>query len=132
MSRLVFTAAALVSVLLVRPSFAADQDARAQQAMRAMTARLRAAETERDSLQAAKVQSDQEKKALTEKLDALAKQAKADSEALAAMKTHVAELEGENVQMKDSLQKLETSQGHAVEIAKKTEAERAKLSGQVI
>src|ERR1700738_640180 len=115
MSRLVFTAAALVSVLLVRPSFAADQDARAQQAMRAMTARLRAAETERDTLQAAKVQSDQEKKALTEKCDALAKQAKADGEVLAAMKAHATELESDNAQMKDSLQKLEASQGHAAE-----------------
>lgn len=121
----------LVSISLVRPVQAADQDARVQQAMRAMTTRLRAAETERDSLQAAKVQSDQEKKALTGKFDALAKQAAADSQALAALKTQLAERESENTQMKDSLQKLELSQNHAVDIAKKTEAERAKLSGQV-
>jgi chromosome segregation ATPase len=130
MSRLSFAALVLVSVLLVRPSFA--EDARTQQAMRALTTRLRTAETERATLQAEKLQSDQEKKALAEKLDALAKQAKADSEALAAMKTHLAETEGENAQMKDSLQKLEASQGQAVGLLKKTEAERAKLSGQVI
>src|ERR1700720_63897 len=117
MFRLVFAGILFSSISLIRPIYAADQDARVQQAMRAMTARLRAAETERDNLQAAKVQSDQEKKALTEKYDALAKQAKADGEALAAIKTRVTELEGENAQMKDSLQKLEASQGHAVEIA---------------
>jgi chromosome segregation ATPase len=130
MSRLSFAALVLVSVLLVRPSLA--EDARTQQAMRALTTRLRSAETERAALQAEKLQSDQEKKALTEKLDALAKQAKADSETLAATKTHLAEMEGENAQMKDSLQKLEASQGQAVGLLKKTEAERAKLSGQVI
>ena len=100
--------------------------------MRALTTRLRTAETERATLQAEKLQSDQEKKALTEKVDALAKQAKTDSEALATMKTHVVELEGDNTQMKDSLQKLEASQGQAVGLLKRTEAERAKLSGQVI
>ncbi len=130
MSRFLLFVLVLISVFLVRPSFA--QDARTQQAMRALTTRLRTAETERTALQAEKLQSDQEKKALTEKLDAMAKQAKADSEALAAMKTHVTEIEGENGQMKDSLQKLEASQGQAVGLLKKTEAERAKLSGQVI
>ena len=111
---------------------AADQDARAQQAMHAMTTRLRAAETERDTLQAAKVQSDEEKKVSTEKLDALSKQAASDSKELAAAKTRLAELEAESAQMKDAVQKLEASQGHAVEFAKKSEAERVKLSGQVI
>ena len=132
MSHLVFASIILASILLIGPIQAADQDARVQQTMRNMTTRLRAAETERDSLQAAKAQSDQEKKVLTEKLDALTKQATADSNALAASKTHLAERENENAQLQDSLQKLQLSQTRAVEIAQKTESDRAKLTGQVI
>jgi chromosome segregation ATPase len=132
MSRLVFASFILASISLPGPMHAADQDARVQQAMRNMTTRLRAAETERDSLQAAKAQSDQEKKTLTDKLDALTKQATADSKALAAAKTQLAERETENAQLQDSLQKLQLSQTHAVEIAQKTESDRAKLAGQVI
>ena len=132
MFRLVFAGILFSSISLIRPIYAADQDARVQQAMRAMTARLRAAETERDNLQAAKVQSDQEKKTQTEKLDALTKQATADSKALAASKTQLAERETENAQLQDSLQKLQLTQTHAVEIAQRAESERAKLAGQVI
>lgn len=132
MSRFVFTIVILASISLLGSMHAADQDARTQQAMRNMTTRLRAAETERDSLQAAKLQSDQEKKALTEKFDALAKQAAADSQARAASKTQLAEREAENAQLQDSLQKLQQWQTHAVEIAQKIENDRAKLAGQVI
>ena len=132
MSRLFFATVILASISPLAPMHAADQDARTQQAMRTMTTRLRAAETERDSLQTAKAQSDQEKKALTERLDALTKQATADSKALAATKTQLTERETENAQLQDSLQKLQLSQTHAVEIAQKTESERAKLAGQVI
>jgi chromosome segregation ATPase len=132
MSRLVFASVILTSISLTGSMYAADQDARVQQAMRNMTTRLRAAETERDSLQAAKAQSDQEKKTLTDKLDALTKQAAADSKALAAAKTQLAGRETENAQLQDSLQKLQLSQTHAVEIAQKTESDRAKLAGQVI
>lgn len=132
MSRLVFASIILAFISLIGPMHAADQDARVQQAMRNMTTRLRAAETERDSLQAAKAQSDQEKKVLTEKFDALSKQATADSKALAASETKLAERETESAQLQDSLQKLQLSQTHAVEIAQRTESERAKLAGQVI
>lgn len=132
MSRLVFASVILTSISLTGPMHGADQDARVQQAMRNMTTRLRAAETERDSLQAAKAQSDQEKKTLTDKLDALTKQATADSKALAAAKTQLAERETENAQLQDSFQKLQLSQTHAVEIAQRTESDRAKLAGQVI
>jgi chromosome segregation ATPase len=132
MSRLVFASIILASLSFVGPVRAADQDARVQQAMRSMTTRLRAAETERDSLQAAKAQSDQEKKVLAEKLDALTKQATAESKELVASKTQLAEREAENAQLRDSLQKLQSSQTHTVELAKKVESERAKLAGQVI
>lgn len=132
MPRLILASVILASLSLLGPARAADQDARTQQAMRNMTTRLRAAETERDSLQTAKVQSDQEKKALTEKFDALAKQAAADGKALAASKTQLAEREAENAQLQDSLQKLQQWQTHAVEIAQKTEGDRTKLAGQVI
>lgn len=132
MSRLFFVTVILASISFMAPMHAADQDARVQQAMRAMTTRLRAAETERDNLQTAKAQSDQEKKALMERLDALMKQATADSKALAASKTQLAERETENAQLHDSLQKLQLSQTHAAEIAQKTESNRAKLAGQVI
>ena len=132
MSRLLLLSVFLAVISFFRPIPAAAQDARVQQAMRNMTARLRAAETERDNLQATKAQNDQEKKTLTERLDALTKQATADSKELAASRTKLAERETENVQLQDSLQKLQQTQTHAVEIAQKSESERAKLSGQVI
>jgi chromosome segregation ATPase len=132
MSRLVFASLILAFISLPGSVRAADQDARAQQAMRNMTTRLRAAETERDSLQAAKAQNDQEKKTLTEKLEAVTKQAAADSTELTAAKTKLAERETENAQLQDSLQKLQLTQTHAVEIAQKAESERVKLGGQVI
>lgn len=132
MSRLFRFCAIFTFISLGGSLFAADQDARTQQAMRSMTTRLRAAETERDSLLSAKAQSDQEKKTLTEKLDALTKQATADSQALAAAKTQLAERETANAQLQDSLQKLQVTQTQAVQIVQKTESERAKLSGQVI
>lgn len=108
------------------------QDARTQQAMRNMTTRLRAAETERNNLQTAKEQSDQELKTLTEKLAALTKQAEADSKALTAAKSQLTERETENAQLQDSVQKLQVTQTQAVEIAKKSEGERARLNGQVV
>lgn len=132
MTRLLFAVIILSSISLIGPTHAADQDARVQQAMRNMTARLRAAETERDSLQAAKAQADQEKKVLTEKLDGLTKQATADSQALAASKTKLAERETETAQLQDAIQKLQVTQTRAVEIAQKAERERVKLAGQVI
>jgi chromosome segregation ATPase len=132
MSRLAIPSAILAFISLVGSVDAADQEARVQQAMRNMTTRLRAAETERDSLQSEKAQSDQEKKTLTEKLDALTKQATADSKALSAAKTQLAEREAENAQRQDSLQKLQLSQTQATQIAQKAESDKAKLSGQVI
>ena len=91
----------LAIILLITGATRADaQDTRSQTAIRNMTARLRAAETERDTLQAAKAQ-------LTER-------------------------ETENAQMKELLQKLQQSQTQAVDVAKKVEAERVKLAGQVI
>lgn len=124
-----FIAACLI---LVSSTYAADQDARAREALRSLTLRLRAAETERDSLQAAKVQAEQDKKALDEKIADLAKQANTDSDALAASKTELAAREAENAQMKDALQKLQAAQGNAIAVAQKTEAERAKLAAQNI
>ena len=132
MSRLLLLSVTLAVISFIQPIPVAAQDARVQQAMRNMTTRLRAAETERDNLQAAKAQSDQEKKTLTERLDALAKQATADSKELAVSKTKLAERETENAQLQDSLQKLQLTQTHAVEIAQKAESERSKLAGQVI
>jgi chromosome segregation ATPase len=121
----------LVSLCFIRPMPVLAQDARAQQAMRNMATRLRAAETERNNLQSAKEQSDQEVKTLTDKLDALTKQAAADSKELAAAKAQLTQRETENAQLQDSLQKLQATQTQAIEIAKKSESERAKLAGEV-
>ena len=132
MSRLLLLSVTLAVISFIQPIPVAAQDARVQQAMRNMTTRLRAAETERDNLQAAKAQSDQEKKTLTERLDALTKQATADSKELAVSRTKLAERETENAQLRDSLQRLQQTQTHAVEIAQKAESERSKLAGQVI
>lgn len=132
MSRFFPASIIFASISLIATMSATGQDARVQQAMRNMTTRLRAAETERNNLQAAKDQSDQELKTLTEKLNVLTKQATDDSKALAAAKTQLAEREAENAQLQDSLQKLQVSQSHAVEAAQKAENERAKLNSQVI
>jgi chromosome segregation ATPase len=132
MSRLILASFTVALVGGLGAANATAQDARTQQAMRNMTTRLRAAETERDNLQAGKAQSDQEKKTLTDRVEALTKQATADSEALAAAKAQLTERETENASLQDSLQKLQATQGHAVEVAQKAEAERSKLAGQVI
>jgi chromosome segregation ATPase len=132
MSRLILASFTVALVCGFGAANATAQDTRMQQAMRNMTTRLRAAETERDNLQAAKAQSDQEKKTLTDRVEALTKHATADSEALKVAKAQFTERETENASLQDSLQKLQATQGHAVEVAQKAEAERSKLAGQVI
>lgn len=132
MSRFSLASFMFAVISIVGSASASDPDARAQQALRNMTTRLRAAETERDNLQAAKAQSDQEKKTLTERVDTLTKQATADSEALTAAKTQLAEREAENARLQESLQKTQATETHAVEVAKKMEGERAKLAEQVV
>lgn len=132
MSRFFFASIILGFISFFESTLAHGQDARTQQAMRNMTTRLRAAETERNNLQSAKEQSDQEVKTLTDKLAALTKQAEADSKALTAAKGQLTEREAENAQLQDSVQKLQVTQTQAVEIAKKSEGERAKLNSQVI
>ncbi len=131
MSRFFF-ANVIVVCLSVIGTVQAGDDARAQQAIRNMTTRLRAAETERDTLLSAKAQSEQEKKTLTERVDSLTKQATADSQALTTAKTALSEKETENAQLQDSVQKLQKTQTRAVEIAQKSESERTKLSTEVI
>lgn len=110
----------------------ADQDARTQQAFRAMATRLRAAETERDNLLSAKAECDQERKTLADRLDALTKQAAADSQELATVKERLSQRDTENTQLQDSIQKLQQTQTRAVEFAQKCDGEKAKLSDQVI
>jgi len=131
MSRLILSYVIVLLVTTTASGLAAD-DARVQQALRNMATRLRAAETERDNLQSAKAECDQEKKVAAERLDALTKQAKADSQALATAKEQLTQKETENTQLQDAIQKLQQTQTRAVEIAQKSETARTQLANQVI
>lgn len=132
MNRIAIAQLTIVCTSLIGTGTAhAGDDARVQQAMRNMTTRLRAAETERDNLLSAKAQNDQEKKTLTERVDSLTKQATADSQALSTAKTALSEKETENAQLQEAVQKLQQTQTRAVDIAQKCEGERVKLAAQV-
>ena len=78
---LIFTAACSS---LGSNAWAAD-DARLKETLRTLTLRLRSAETERNNLLTEKAQFDQEKKTLTDKVNALTKQAATDKETIASL-----------------------------------------------
>lgn len=122
-------------VLLATRAIAADQDAAMQkmrEQLRNALLQLRTVQTERDTLAVAKTQLEQEKTALQQKFDALVKES-ADEKALsdktiAGMDTKIAQQDMQIAQLKESLQKWQASQAQAVELARKTEAERQKLA----
>ena len=103
-------------------------DARLKQMLQTLTGRLRAAETERNTLISDKAQLEQEKKTLSTKVDALNKQVAADKVQLDTLDAKQKELDD----TKDSLAKWKAAYEQIQTAAQKSEAERARLASEAI
>jgi len=117
----------IVTSALVVTNANAD-DARLRETLRTLTLRLRSAETERNTLLSDKAQLEQEKKALSGKVDGLNKQVAADKEKLDQLDAKQKELDD----TKESLGKWKTAYEQIQTAAQKSEAERAKLASESI
>ena len=98
--------------------------------LRATMLQLRTVEAERVVLQQAQAQSADEKKALTERLEAITKEANASklaAKALDSFKTQVARQDQEIAQLKEQIE----SGRRAAEVARNREAERAKRMDEI-
>jgi hypothetical protein len=111
-------------------------EAKLREGLRNTMLQMRTLQTERDALQAAKTQLEQEKQALTQQVGDITKRLAADKEAAdkttADLKARVAAQGEEMIRLKESLEKWKGSQKQAAELAATKEAERAKLAMQVI
>ena len=121
-----------VICLLFAGNARAADDARLKETLRNLTLRLRSAETERNNLLSEKAQFEQEKKALTAKMDALTKQAAADKAEIDALTSKAGNQEKELLETKESLGKWKTAYEQLVAAAQKSEAARVKLAGESI
>src|SRR5215470_1720486 len=121
----------VVSLLLGHAVQAAD-DAKIRETLRALTLRLRSAETERNNLLAEKAQMEQEKKTLTEKVDALTKQVAADKETISALTSKTNEQGTALTQAKETLEKWKAAYEQAAATAQKEKAAHDKLAGDVV
>lgn len=110
----------------------AADDARLRETLRSLTLRLRSAETERNNLLTEKAQFEQEKKALTEKINALTKQAAADKETIATLTTKSGDQEKQLGETKEALDKWKAGYDQIAAAGKKSEAERAQLADESI
>jgi len=117
----------IVTSALVVANANAD-DARLKETLRTLTLRLRSAETERNTLLSDKAQLEQEKKALSGKVDALNKQVAVDKEKLDQLDAKQKELDD----TKESLGKWKTAYEQIQTAAQKSEAERTKLASESI
>ena len=116
---------ALFSLLMAT---AKADDAKLKQMFQTLSGRLRAAETERNTLISDKAQLEQEKKTLTGKVDALNKQAAADKARIEALEAKEKELDD----TKESLAKWKAAYEQIQTTAQKSEAERAKFASEAI
>ena len=115
-----------VGCLLAAPVNA--DDARVKQMLQTLTGRLRAAETERNTLVSDKAQLEQEKKTLTGKVDALNKQVAEDKAKLDTLDAKQKELDD----TKESLAKWKAAYEQIQTAARKSDAERSKLASESI
>jgi hypothetical protein len=119
---------------------AADQANPAEERLRGMLRstmlQLRDAQNQVATLQSAQTESDKEKKALSDRLDELTKQAAADKDAatktIADLNTKVTDQSTLITQLKDALDKWKDAYNKAVEVANTKEAQRAKFQSQAI
>jgi chromosome segregation ATPase len=117
---------------------AADSPAetKLRETLRNATLQMRTLQNERDTLQAAKTQLEQEHKAALQKAEALGKQLAEDKTAsdkvIAELKAKTSEQQTQLAQLEESVEKWKAAQQKSAELATAKEAERAKLAGQVI
>jgi septal ring factor EnvC (AmiA/AmiB activator) len=140
MSRNIIIAVSLFSVLTAGALKAADQANSPEEKLRGMlrSAMLQLRETQNQlaALQTAKAESDKEKQALNDRLDALTKQSADDkatsAKTIADLNTKITDQNTQLGQYKDALEKWQQGYKQAVELATTKEAQRAKLASQVI
>jgi hypothetical protein len=119
---------------------AADQANSAEDRLRGMLRstmlQLRDAQNQVATLQSAQAESDKEKKALSDRLDELTKQAAADKDAatktIADLNAKVTDQTSMIAQFEDALEKWKQAYNKAVEVANTKEAQRAKFESQAI
>ena len=99
--------------------------------LRATMLQLRAAETERATLQATQAQSVDEKKELTERIQALTKQVNENKQTVQVVDRLKSQVAGQEKEMGQLKEALENSR-QAIELARKKETERAKLVEEVV
>jgi len=117
------------------PARAADApqsvEAQLRDRLRATMLQVRTLETERASLQAAQTQSATEKKALTEKLEAVTKQAneyRLVAQTVDGLKTDLARQEKEIARLKETIAQCQ----QAAAAAREQEAQRAKIVAEIV
>jgi len=119
---------------------AADQANSAEERLRGMLRstmlQLRDAQNQVATLQSAQAESDKDKKALSDRVDELTKQAAADKDAatkaIADLNSKVTDQSSLITQLKDALDKWKEAYNKAVEVANTKEAQRAKYESQAI
>jgi hypothetical protein len=130
----------LVGVFSTGTLSAADQANSAEERLRGMLRstmlQLRDAQNQVATLQSAQAESDKEKKALSDRVDELTKQAASDKDAatktIADLNAKVTDQTTQINQMKDALGKWKEAYNKAVEVANTKEAQRAKFESQAI
>jgi DNA-binding HxlR family transcriptional regulator len=104
--------------------------------LRSTMLQLRDAQNQVATLQSAQTESDKEKKALSDRLDELTKQATVDKDAatksIADLMAKVTDQNTSITQLKDALDKWKEAYNKAVEVAYTKEAQRAKFESQAI
>jgi hypothetical protein len=119
---------------------AADQANSAEDRLRGMLRstmlQLRDAQNQVATLQSAQAEDEKQKKALSDRVDELTKQAAADKDAatktIADLNAKVTDQTSMIAQFKDALEKWKEAYNKAVEVANTKEAQRAKFESQAI
>jgi len=128
-----FVAAHPASAQQAQPNAA---EAKLREGLRATMLQLRTIQGERDQLLVDKTTLEAEKKELTEKLEALTKQAAANQDtaqkSIAALEGRIAVRETEAAQLSASLEKWQAAQKQAAALAAKKESERAAAAARII
>lgn len=130
----------LISMLSGGTLRAADQanspEERLRGLLRSTMLQLRDAQNQVATLQTAQTESEKEKKALSDRVDELTKQAAADKDSstktIADLNTKGADQNTSISQLKDALEKWKATYNQAVTVANTKEAQRARLESQVI
>jgi chromosome segregation ATPase len=107
-------------------------DARLKETVRALTMRLRADETRLNTLASDKAELEQQKKTLTDKVAALAKQATEDKATIDTLRSKASDQQKELLQTREALEKWKAGYEKISAAAQKSEGERAQLAEESI